>query len=143
MFDGNTFFPDTGMPIRKIACISRPFALAEPVPFTVAMRSAKSFTRLGALVPLPLPVGDRAPDINWLARLAATGSAAADSSPLYPRHGRRTAAAARTGAYPKRLSGTAPHTGRSECTGLRPSPSRARSAAARPTRTAAGADAAL
>ena len=52
MFDGKMFLPVTGMPIRKIACISRLLALAEPVPLTVAMRNAKS------LVPLiPLPEG--------------------------------------------------------------------------------------
>src|ERR1043165_1700246 len=48
MFDGKTFFPVTGMPIRKIACIRRLFALAEPVPFTVPIRKAKSF-----LLPCP------------------------------------------------------------------------------------------
>src|SRR6478736_6045206 len=42
MFDGNTFFPVTGMPMRKIACMSRPFALAEPVPLTVPILNAKS-----------------------------------------------------------------------------------------------------
>src|SRR5512132_912165 len=45
MFDGNTFLPVTGMPIRKMACMSRLFALAEPVPFTVPILNAKSFTR--------------------------------------------------------------------------------------------------
>ena len=44
MFDGKTFFPETGMPMRKIACMSRLFALAEPVPLTVAILKAKSFT---------------------------------------------------------------------------------------------------
>lgn len=44
MFDGKTFFPETGSPIRKMACKSRPFALAEPVPFTVAIFNAKSLT---------------------------------------------------------------------------------------------------
>ena len=32
------------MPMRKIACISSPLALAEPVPFTFASLNAKSFT---------------------------------------------------------------------------------------------------
>src|SRR5688500_13876974 len=45
MFEGNTFLPVTGMPIRKIACISRPFAEADPVPFAVAILNAKSLTR--------------------------------------------------------------------------------------------------
>jgi hypothetical protein len=44
MFEGKTFFPTTGMPIRKMACISRPFALAEPVPLTVPILKQKSFT---------------------------------------------------------------------------------------------------
>src|SRR5581483_3232603 len=44
MFDGKRFFPDTGMPMRKMACMSRPFALAEPVPLTFASLSAKSLT---------------------------------------------------------------------------------------------------
>ncbi len=42
MFDGKRFLPVTGMPIRKIACIMRLFALADPVPFTLASLSAKS-----------------------------------------------------------------------------------------------------
>lgn len=45
MFEGNTFFPDTGMPMRKMACMSRPFALADPVPLTVPIFSAKSLVR--------------------------------------------------------------------------------------------------
>jgi len=44
MFDGNTFFPLTGIPILKRAWRRRPFALADPVPFTVATLKAKSFT---------------------------------------------------------------------------------------------------
>ena len=36
MLDGKMFLPDTGMPMRKIACMSSPLALAEPVPFTFA-----------------------------------------------------------------------------------------------------------
>src|SRR3954465_8229074 len=42
MFEGNRFFPDTGMPMRKMACMSSPLALAEPVPLTLASFSAKS-----------------------------------------------------------------------------------------------------
>src|SRR5690242_14863048 len=45
MFDGKTFLPVTGMPMRKIACMSRLFALADPVPLTVPILNAKSFTR--------------------------------------------------------------------------------------------------
>ena len=46
MFDGNTFFPVTGTPMRKMACMIRPLALADPVPFAVAILNAKSLTRL-------------------------------------------------------------------------------------------------
>src|ERR1700722_11934335 len=45
MLEGNKFLPDTGMPMRKIACMRRPLALADPVPFTFASLRAKSFTR--------------------------------------------------------------------------------------------------
>ena len=48
MFDGKTFLPVTGMPMRKIACMSRLFALAEPVPLTVPILNAKSLTRVRA-----------------------------------------------------------------------------------------------
>src|SRR3990172_4763453 len=44
MFEGKTFFPTTGMPIRKMACMSNPLALAEPVPFTVPILKQKSLT---------------------------------------------------------------------------------------------------
>src|ERR1044071_2671850 len=45
MFDGNTFLPVTGTPIRKMACMMRPLADADPVPFAVAILKAKSLTR--------------------------------------------------------------------------------------------------
>src|SRR5579864_5609102 len=45
MFDGNRFLPDTGTPMRKIACMMRPLALADPVPFVLAILKAKSLTR--------------------------------------------------------------------------------------------------
>ena len=45
MFDGKTFLPVTGMPMRKMACMSRLFALAEPVPLTVPILKAKSLMR--------------------------------------------------------------------------------------------------
>jgi hypothetical protein len=43
MFEGKTFFPETGIPMRKMACMSSPFALADPVPLTVPILKAKSF----------------------------------------------------------------------------------------------------
>ena len=45
MFDGKTFLPVTGTPIRKMACMIRPLADAEPVPLAVAILNAKSLTR--------------------------------------------------------------------------------------------------
>src|SRR5690348_7818157 len=45
MFDGNTFLPVTGTPMRIIACMIRPFADADPVPFAVAILNAKLLTR--------------------------------------------------------------------------------------------------
>src|SRR4051794_11478118 len=53
MFDGKTFLPVTGIPIRKIACMMRPLADADPVPLAVAILNAKSFTRsMGLLLDL-------------------------------------------------------------------------------------------
>ena len=45
MFDGKTFFPVTGTPIRKIACMIRPLAEADPVPLAVAILNANSLVR--------------------------------------------------------------------------------------------------
>ena len=55
MFDGKRFFPETGIPMRKIVFMRSPFALAEPVPFTVAILTAKSLRPL--IVPLPRSSG--------------------------------------------------------------------------------------
>src|SRR3954451_22326356 len=41
MFEGNTFFPVTGTPMRKMACMISPFADADPVPLAVAILNAK------------------------------------------------------------------------------------------------------
>src|SRR5215204_5037589 len=43
MFDGKMFFGVTGMPILKIAFVKSAFALAEPVPLTLANLTTKSF----------------------------------------------------------------------------------------------------
>ena len=59
MFEGNRFFPETGMPMRKIACMSSPLALAEPVPLTFASLNAKSFTRLR-------PIAARGLSCQWI-----------------------------------------------------------------------------
>jgi hypothetical protein len=50
MFDGKTFLPVTGIPMRKMACMRRLLALADPVPLTVPIRKAKSLT-----IPRPEP----------------------------------------------------------------------------------------
>src|ERR1017187_5893061 len=44
MFDGNMFFPDTGMPIWKMERIKTVFAVWLPDPLTVATWMLKSFT---------------------------------------------------------------------------------------------------
>jgi hypothetical protein len=44
MFEGKRFFPDTGMPMRKMAWTRRLLALAEPVPLTFASFIEKSLT---------------------------------------------------------------------------------------------------
>ena len=42
MFEGKIFFGVTGTPIRKTAFVKSAFALAEPVPLTLAKRITKS-----------------------------------------------------------------------------------------------------
>ena len=59
MFEGNTFFPVTGTPIRKMACMIRPLALAEPVPLAVAILKAKSLIRLLMLFSSSSSFGER------------------------------------------------------------------------------------
>src|ERR1035437_7515592 len=51
MFDGKIFLPETGTPIRKIDCMSNAFALALPVPLTLAILKAKSLTAAGSRKP--------------------------------------------------------------------------------------------
>ena len=46
MFDGKMLRAATGTPIRRIAFAKRPFADAEPEPFTLANLTTKSLTRL-------------------------------------------------------------------------------------------------
>gem|GEM_PF-4782992 len=46
MFEGNRFLPATGIPMRKIACMMRLLALAEPVPFALASLKANSLMRV-------------------------------------------------------------------------------------------------
>src|SRR5690348_79909 len=105
------------MPLRKMDFISSVLALAEPVPFTVAILMVKSLIRFVTAIIRR----------SWACGLPA-------SAP----HPRRGASGRVTSAYPMRLSGNAPRRGRSARTGPRPSPSPAPSAAVRPTRRAAG-----
>src|ERR1035437_8083728 len=51
MFDGKMFLPETGIPIRKIDCMSSALALALPVPLTVAILKEKSLTAAGSRKP--------------------------------------------------------------------------------------------
>jgi hypothetical protein len=44
--EGKIFLGVTGIPIRNMALAKRKLALAEPVPFTLAKRTTKSFTLL-------------------------------------------------------------------------------------------------
>src|SRR3954468_23812059 len=46
ILEGKIFFGVTGIPILKIAFVNKKFALADPVPFTLAKRITKSFTLL-------------------------------------------------------------------------------------------------
>ena len=110
MFDGKTFLPVTGTPIRKMACMSRPLALADPVPFAVAILNAKSFT-----------IHDMVMD---------SACKALQRLPAEPPTCGIAGFAPWTSACPTRRSGTARRTGRSARRRSRPSPSRGRSASA-------------
>src|SRR4029450_6458297 len=46
MFDGKTFLPVTGIPIRKIDCMMSPLADADPVPLAVAILNANWLMRV-------------------------------------------------------------------------------------------------
>jgi hypothetical protein len=51
MFEGKIFFGVTGTPMRKIALVKSAFAEAEPVPFTFANLTTKSFILISGAVP--------------------------------------------------------------------------------------------
>jgi hypothetical protein len=46
MLEGKMFLGETGMPMRKMAFANMSFALAEPVPFTLANRITKSLSTI-------------------------------------------------------------------------------------------------
>src|SRR5579859_5515724 len=98
------------MPLLKMAFISRVLALAEPVPLTVAILIAKSLIRCLTVV------GLMRFSVPWPTERGL--------------HPPRAASARRISAYPTRRWGSAPRTAHSEHTGLHPSPSPVRSAAA-------------
>jgi hypothetical protein len=68
MFDGNTFFPVTGTPIRKIACMIRPLADADPVPLAVAILKAKSLTLFMSISDLGSRISEQSQiaDRRWI-----------------------------------------------------------------------------
>src|SRR5678815_1083026 len=108
MFDGKRFFPDTGIPIRKIAFLMRSFALDEPVPFTDAILKAKSFTRLGASVALSARGGS-------YARVIALPPGRFAPVAFRPDQDQRRESTDRTSSCPTPRSDSARRTGRSEC----------------------------
>ena len=77
MFDGNTFFPVTGMPMRKMACMIRPLADADPVPLAVAILKANSLVihdidmKSNSRLQLQLAVGCSEPSSRRQATLPA------------------------------------------------------------------------
>src|SRR5688500_12205321 len=109
MFDGKTFLPETGMPMRKIACMISPFALADPVPFTVPILKAKSFVITAEAANYELRPASSNP--------GGLGLQLAVRSSQFFQH---TESASRTSSYPTPQSDTAPHTARSA--GTRPRP---------------------
>src|SRR5258708_4808786 len=112
MFDGKTFLPVTGIPMRKIACMRRLFALAEPVPLTVPMRNAKSLAPVVAA-------------LMWPASAEATESASPgfQNPPFLYAHDRHTESRDRTASCPRRQSDNARRIGRSGDRRPHPSPS--------------------
>src|SRR5437879_415502 len=114
--------------------ISRLLALAEPVPFTVAILMAKSLMRVAVdagIGGLALWGRRARPSLQCVRRSRVPAPAAR----VLRR--RRAANARRTSACPTRRSDNVQRTGRSERIDLRPSPSRAVSAAAAQRRTVA------
>jgi hypothetical protein len=66
MFEGNIFFPETGMPIWKIARIITLLAVWLPDPFTVAIWMLKSLTTEWFGLPGRVSAGDTSSvDIDW------------------------------------------------------------------------------
>jgi hypothetical protein len=56
MFDGKRFFPETGIPMRKIDLIRTLLAVCEPDPFAVATCSEKSLTVRTSVFTCSLPI---------------------------------------------------------------------------------------
>src|SRR5687767_4679333 len=111
MFDGNTFLPETGIPIRKIACMISAFALADPVPLTVPILKAKSFVMRIADCGLLIANGK-------LQREHSHPQSAIRNQLAGP----HTESEARIPSCPRPPSDSAPRTGRSADRRPRPSP---------------------
>src|ERR1035441_9148494 len=99
MFDGKMFLPETGIPIRKMLCIRRLFALADPLPLTVAILKAKSLTAAGSRRPEAGSAEAERVIENLRRRLPASGLRLPAPSQTH------TESPTRTCAYPKLRSG--------------------------------------
>src|ERR1700749_2265976 len=108
------------MPLLKMDFMSRVLALAEPVPFTVAILTAKSLLRegVGDMLYLTMRAG-RKPRAALAAALGLKRSSV-DSPAIRVTYFRLGATARRTFACPRQLWGSAPRTGHSERTDPRP-----------------------
>ena len=84
MFEGKKFLPTTGMPMRKIACISRPLALAEPVPLTLASLRTKSLTRSCAAARLTCAVSPSPAWGQWIVDFCMSQAAVGQRSAHRP-----------------------------------------------------------
>src|ERR1035437_7743145 len=122
MFDGKMFLPETGIPIRKIDCMSSALALALPVPLTVAILKEKTLTRAESRRP-EAGGQDLEPLIPRLRRfLRAFGFGLPASGFRLPALQTHTESPTRTSSYPTPPSGSARRRARSAGRRLRPSP---------------------
>src|ERR1035437_8831619 len=112
MFDGKMFLPETGIPIRKIDCMRRLFALADPVPLTVAILKANELTE------------DGRPKTEDGVMLIVSPRPSLLRSSVFrlPSCQTHTESPARTSSYPTPRSGISPRRVRSAGRRPRPSP---------------------
>src|ERR1019366_8424328 len=114
MFDGKMFLPETGIPIRKMDCMRRLFALADPVPFTVAILNEKSLT--------PKAGSTEAGGADFGLVIERHRRPLPASGFRLPAGQRRTESPVRTSSYPTPPSGIFPRIARNAGTRPRPSP---------------------